>query len=406
MAGCTAFRPAAICRALRRSRARAPCCRRNDRRHWRDRGLWKRRRAPLARARRRTRRRGWGGEAGVEASLELGGSRVATVALPETSRLTRGAPRRRRGGAHMAFDMVGGAQDPNATLAALKSLGRGGRLVLMGSMGVPLPISYLEVMLNDLEILGQFMYPQDAFMRLVDLACAQGTWTSKRSGRVSFRWTNCPPAMDAAAAAGSLECVVVEDHRRVRPGRQSRHENPAIRVSALCRAQRPSRGRSSSTNAFRTSVANAASILAETGAVAAKVEIYVSTGSAEALTPVRHVHAIFYVNSLDEFCAVAAREWRGASPPAANRHSRPECHRSKSGRPGGRIFRGGARRLKFCAARIALHHTSRQAGLRGIAELEVDRTDAADGDDGRLVVAANHAVVVRRQGDATHVAAG
>ena len=30
------------------------------------------------------------------------------------------------GGAHMAFDMVGGANSPNATLAALRSLRRGG----------------------------------------------------------------------------------------------------------------------------------------------------------------------------------------------------------------------------------------------------------------------------------------
>ena len=38
------------------------------------------------------------------------------------------------GGASLAFDMVGWAQDANATIAGLKSLRRGGRLVLMGSM--------------------------------------------------------------------------------------------------------------------------------------------------------------------------------------------------------------------------------------------------------------------------------
>ncbi len=65
--------------------------------------------------------------------------------------------------------MVGGATDPRSTLAALTSLRRGGRLVLMGSMTVDLPIPYTAVMLNDWEILGQFMYPASAYRRLLDL---------------------------------------------------------------------------------------------------------------------------------------------------------------------------------------------------------------------------------------------
>jgi alcohol dehydrogenase len=62
----------------------------------------------------------------------------------------------------MALDMVGAACDPNMTLATLRSLSREGRLVLMGSMTVPLPIPYTEVMLNSWEIIGPFMYPKDS----------------------------------------------------------------------------------------------------------------------------------------------------------------------------------------------------------------------------------------------------
>jgi alcohol dehydrogenase len=147
--------------------------------------------------------------AALEALARVGGSRVATVALSGDVEADAKALRAAAGGgAHMAFDMVGGAQDPSATLAALKSLRRGGRLVLMGSMAVPLPISYLEVMLNDLEIIGQFMYPQDTFMRLVDLA---------RAGLLDFRAIRArpfplealPAAMEAAATVDALECVVV-----------------------------------------------------------------------------------------------------------------------------------------------------------------------------------------------------
>jgi alcohol dehydrogenase len=137
------------------------------------------------------------------------GARVATVALsgdvePDAKALRAAAG----GGAQMAFDMVGSAQDPDATPAALKSLRRGGRLVLMGSMTVPLPISYLDVMLNNLEIIGQFMYPQDTFMRLVDLARA-GLLDLRAIRARSFPLDSLPTAMEAAATAGALECLVV-----------------------------------------------------------------------------------------------------------------------------------------------------------------------------------------------------
>jgi alcohol dehydrogenase len=42
--------------------------------------------------------------------------------------------------------MVGNANDPNSTLAALGGLYRGGRIVLMGSSTTPIPLNYLQVM--------------------------------------------------------------------------------------------------------------------------------------------------------------------------------------------------------------------------------------------------------------------
>ena len=145
----------------------------------------------------------------LEALAQLGGPRMMTVALSGDVEADAKALRTAaEGGAHLAFDIVGGAQDPSATLAALRSLRRGGRLVLMGSMGVPLSISYLEVMLNNLEILGQFMYPQDAFVRLIDLARA--SLLDLRAIRArAFPFEALPEAMEAAATAGGLECVVV-----------------------------------------------------------------------------------------------------------------------------------------------------------------------------------------------------
>ncbi|MEA3083672.1 MAG: alcohol dehydrogenase [Paraburkholderia sp.] len=66
--------------------------------------------------------------------------------------------------------MVGQAADANATLAALRSLRRDGRLVLMGSMQVDLPIPYGEMLLNNWASIGHFMYTRADYLALVSLA--------------------------------------------------------------------------------------------------------------------------------------------------------------------------------------------------------------------------------------------
>lgn len=145
----------------------------------------------------------------LEAVARTGGARVVPVVLTgdiqaDASNLRAAA----NGGAQMAFDMVGGARDPNATLAALRSLRRGGRLVLMGSMSAPLPLSYMELMANNWEIIGNFMYPVDAWRRLLDLVRAGVLDVRAIRPRV-FPLSALPEAMEAAASADSLECVVV-----------------------------------------------------------------------------------------------------------------------------------------------------------------------------------------------------
>jgi alcohol dehydrogenase len=113
------------------------------------------------------------------------------------------------GGAHFAFDMVGRAQTPEATLAGLKSLRRWGRLVLMGSMTVPLPLNYAEVMRNNLEIIGHFMYPANIFLKLLALV-RSGLLDLKAIQAQSFGLADLPAAMDAAANSSGLSCVLVK----------------------------------------------------------------------------------------------------------------------------------------------------------------------------------------------------
>lgn len=111
-------------------------------------------------------------------------------------------------GTHLAFDQVGGASDPRSTLAALKSLHRGGRLVLMGSMTSPLPIPYGELMANDWEVIGNFMYRAGAFRTLASLTRARLLDLDKVNVR-TFPMGELPQAMDHAAKMRGLDCTIV-----------------------------------------------------------------------------------------------------------------------------------------------------------------------------------------------------
>jgi alcohol dehydrogenase len=148
--------------------------------------------------------------AALEAVARAGGTRVSSVALTGDVQADAGALRAASGGgAHLAFDMVGQAKDPNSTLAALHSLRHGGRLVLMGSMSTALPVPYTLLMLNSWEIIGQFMYPAGAYRRLLDLLRCGLLDISSIRPRV-YPLAALPEAMEAAATAGKLEYVVVQ----------------------------------------------------------------------------------------------------------------------------------------------------------------------------------------------------
>jgi alcohol dehydrogenase len=146
----------------------------------------------------------------LEAVAHAGGVRVSTVTLTGNVQKDAGVLRETAGGgAHMAFDIVGQARDPNSTLAALHSLRRGGRLVLMGSMTTDLPVPYTTLMRNDWEIIGQFMYPARAYQRLLDLL-RSGLLDIRVILRRVYPLAALPEAMEAAATAGNLECVVMQ----------------------------------------------------------------------------------------------------------------------------------------------------------------------------------------------------
>jgi alcohol dehydrogenase len=145
----------------------------------------------------------------LQALARLGGAAVIPVALSGDTTQDAAALREAAGGgADIAFDMVAAAAGPDSTLAALNALRRGGRLVLMGGMAAALPVPYLQLMLNSLEIIGNFMHTPDAYRRVLSMV---------RAGRLDLRaltpriyaLADLDAAMVEAETAGSLEYVVM-----------------------------------------------------------------------------------------------------------------------------------------------------------------------------------------------------
>jgi alcohol dehydrogenase len=76
-------------------------------------------------------------------------------------------------------------------------------------MTVDLPVSYMELMNNSLEIIGNFMCPASAYRSVLALVRSGALDVTTINPNV-FPLAELPAAMDAAASAGSLECVVMK----------------------------------------------------------------------------------------------------------------------------------------------------------------------------------------------------
>jgi alcohol dehydrogenase len=112
------------------------------------------------------------------------------------------------GGADVALDLLGQAQSTATTLATLRALKRGGRLVLMGSATAPLELSFGEMLANDWEVVGQFMYERTAPGRLASLA-TEGLLDLSKIVVTSFALADFPRAVEAAALMQGLDLTAV-----------------------------------------------------------------------------------------------------------------------------------------------------------------------------------------------------
>ncbi|WP_206951264.1 zinc-binding dehydrogenase [Trinickia acidisoli] len=145
----------------------------------------------------------------LAALVESGQGRVSPVVLTGDGARDVAAIREAAGGGvDLAFDMVGHATDANATLAALRSLRRNGRLVLMGSMQVELPIPYGEMLINNWELIGHFMYTRADYLTLVALV-ASGQLSLDAVDVTTYAFARLEAAIDRAGSAQGLQCTVV-----------------------------------------------------------------------------------------------------------------------------------------------------------------------------------------------------
>jgi alcohol dehydrogenase len=88
----------------------------------------------------------------------------------------------------------------------------------MGSMTVPLSLSYSEIMRNDWEIIGQFMYPSGAYRRLIAML-RSGLLDISRIRPITFPLEALPEAADAE---GSEPDARWRGRPLARRGRQAR----------------------------------------------------------------------------------------------------------------------------------------------------------------------------------------
>jgi alcohol dehydrogenase len=173
---------------------------------------------------------GYFGSAGALLALALGAAKVvaagrdrialSTLAAAAGPRLTPvvltgdvaadvDALRAAAGGSiDLSLDLVGRADSAASTLAALRCLRRGGRLVLMGSVREALPITVGDMLAMDWSVMGCFMYPKDAPARLADLIAA-GLLDLSPIRVSEFPLSDFERAMDAAAKMRGLDLTAL-----------------------------------------------------------------------------------------------------------------------------------------------------------------------------------------------------
>jgi alcohol dehydrogenase len=145
----------------------------------------------------------------LENLRDIFGPRVIPAVVTGNAETDLAIIRKAAGGrADVALDLLGAAKSTSTTLSCLRALKRGGRLVLMGSAEMPLELSFREMLANDWEVVGQFMYAREAPGQLARLA-AEGLLDLKKIVVTTFNLADFKRAVDAAALMQGLDLTAV-----------------------------------------------------------------------------------------------------------------------------------------------------------------------------------------------------
>jgi alcohol dehydrogenase len=148
-------------------------------------------------------------QAALESLRDAFGPRVIpAVASGEAAKDLAAIRHAAGGGADVALDLLGSANSTSTTLSSLRALKRGGRLVIMGSADVPLELSFREMLANDWQVVGQFMYARTAPGQLAALAAA-GLLDLRKIAVTTFELADFPQAVEAAALMQGLDLTAV-----------------------------------------------------------------------------------------------------------------------------------------------------------------------------------------------------
>ena len=148
-------------------------------------------------------------QAALESLRETFGPRVIPAVVTGDAAKDLAIIRHAAGGhADAALDLLGAAKSTSTTLSCLRALKRGGRLVLMGSAEVSLELSFREMLVNDWEVVGQFMYDRTAPGQLAALA-TEGLLDLGKIVVSTYELADFRQAVEAAALMQGLDLTAV-----------------------------------------------------------------------------------------------------------------------------------------------------------------------------------------------------
>jgi alcohol dehydrogenase len=115
-------------------------------------------------------------------------------------------------GADLVVDFIGGTSAVEPLLTCIRSLKYRGKAVFVGNIEASIPLTYSEIMINEIEIRGCFMFPSDSFQQLIRMA-QSGLLDLTKVGTRIYSLDQINQAIeDAAKKTGNhfIDWVIVE----------------------------------------------------------------------------------------------------------------------------------------------------------------------------------------------------